>query len=409
MQRGVFFIVRCKEPPYSTPKAIKEDALSQKKELVILQVVPKLHVGGVERGTVDVACYLKSKGHTPLVVSAGGKLVHTLQKEGIEHFLFPVHKKNPLSLYHNAKLLSRLIKDYKVDIVHARSRAPAWSAYWACKRMKVPLVTTFHGTYNFGNVIKKKYNAIMTYGRRVIAPSQFIKRHIKENYKKNHCGKISVIPRGVDLNIFDSQKIEEGRLSRLIKRFNLPVDKKIILLPGRITRWKGHQVLLEALLPLKGRDDFICIFLGSVSEKNQSYLHELLDFIEKNGLNQKVRILEEHDDMPAFYKLAHVTVSASTDPEAFGRVMAEAGALGCLVIASDHGGAQEILEQEKTGWLFPPGDAEALSSHLEKVLSMPMDQYSRMSADGVMRIRSHFSNEQMFQKTLRVYRGALKD
>lgn len=162
MQRGVFFIVRCKEPPYSTPKAIKEDALSQKKELVILQVVPKLHVGGVERGTVDVACYLKSKGHTPLVVSAGGKLVHTLQKEGIEHFLFPVHKKNPLSLYHNAKLLSRLIKDYKVDIVHARSRAPAWSAYWACKRMKVPLVTTFHGTYNFGNVIKKKYNAIMT-------------------------------------------------------------------------------------------------------------------------------------------------------------------------------------------------------------------------------------------------------
>lgn len=380
----------------------------RKKPLTILQILPSLNLGGVERGTVDVAKFLKQQGHKAMVASAGGQLCSVLLKNGIEHINLPVNNKNPLSLWLNAIRIARIIRHYKVDIVHARSRAPAWSAYWACKKTNTPFVTTFHGTYNFSNNFKKKYNEVMTYGWKVIAPSQFIKKHILENYPLKDAKKIIVIPRGVSANFFLSEEFKDLRLKGIFEQFHLPLDKKIILLPGRITRWKGHQVLLEALTFLKEREDFFCIFLGPVGKKNSNYVDELKKFMKENNLRSKVSILEESDDIISFYKLAHVVVSPSTDPEAFGRVMAEAGALGKPVIASDHGGAQEIIIHEKTGWLFPSGDAEKLAEYLKEVLSCGIRDYKKMSKAAREHIQTHFTNDTMVSKTLKVYESLLK-
>ena len=361
----------------------------------------------MERGTIDVAKFLKQKGHTPIVVSAGGKLCYILQKENIEHITLPVDRKSPIALWVNNFRLRRVIKKHKVDVVHARSRAPAWSAYWACKATKIPFLTTFHGTYNFSNALKRYYNAVMTYGWEVIAPSKFIKKHIRQNYLDD-VKKVTVIPRGVHMEVFNPELVSTARLKRISNQFQIPLDKKIILLPGRITRWKGHHVLLEALSLLKERDDYCCVFLGAVNQKNQGYYDELLAFIEKHQLFNKVKILEENDDMPSFYKMAHVVISASTDPEAFGRVMSEAGALGTPVIASNHGGAQEIIAHGETGWLFPPEDAEKLAEHLKDVLSLSPTRYKSMGKKAMARIQQYFTNDQMMAKTLLVYRSVCK-
>lgn len=375
-----------------------------KKPLKILQILPRLDTGGVERGTIDVAHFLKDKGHHPLVISAGGRLCYSLERFDIEHITLPVDTKNPFRIWWNHFKIARVIRQHQVDIVHARSRAPAWSSYFACKKTGTSFVTTFHGTYNFSNGIKKAYNAVMTYGKKVIAPSQFIKNHIKEHYLKN-TKKVTVVSRGVHMEKFDPALVDTARLKRISSQFQIPLDKKIILLPGRITRWKGHHVLLEALTYLKERDDFICLFLGSIHPKNRGYYEELQAFIEANDLTEKVQILQENDDMPSFYKMAHVVVSASIDPEAFGRIMSEAGALGTPVIASDHGGAQEIIAPKETGWLYAPGDSETLAGHLDHVLSMPLTQYKTMSRKAVDRVRMYFTNDQMMQKTLSVYQS----
>jgi glycosyltransferase involved in cell wall biosynthesis len=376
--------------------------------LTVLQIIPRLNTGGVERGTVDVAKFLKNEGHRPLVISAGGKLCDALRRAEVEHVILPVDKKNPFTLLLNAIRLRRIIKKYKVDIVHARSRAPAWSAYLACKWTKTPFLTTFHGAYNFSNSWKKRYNEVMTYGSKVIAPSQFIKKHILENYSSKTSKDIIVIPRGVSMSLFNPDCVSPGHLNGIFEQFHLPLDKKIILLPGRITRWKGHLVLLQALTLLKGRDDFFCVFLGSVANKNSSYYEEITTFIQDNDLGARISIIEENEDIASFYKLAHVVVSASTDPEAFGRVMAEAGAIGRPVIASDHGGAQEIIVHGKTGWLFPSGDASTLATYLREVLSYGIRQHKAMGAEAVAHVQANFTNEAMASKTLKVYESLLK-
>jgi glycosyltransferase involved in cell wall biosynthesis len=383
--------------------------LSRSKEvLTVLQVIPRLNTGGVERGAVDIAKFLKDAGHRPLVVSAGGKLCDALRRATIEHVTLPVDKKNPFTIFLNAIRLFRIIKKYKVNIVHARSRAPAWSAWLACKWAKTPFLTTFHGTYNFTNAWKKGYNKVMTYGFKVIAPSQFIKKHILENYPSKTAKDIIVIPRGVNMSLFHPECVSSGHLNSIFEEFQLPLDKKIILLPGRITRWKGHFVLLEALTLLKDRDDFFCIFLGSVNNKNSKYYEELVTFVQDQELGARVSIIEESEDIASFYKLAHVVVSASTDPEAFGRVMAEAGALEKPVIASDHGGAQEIVVHGKTGWLFPSGDAAMLAKYLREALSQGIRQHKAMGAEALAHVKANFTNEKMASKTLKVYESLLK-
>ena len=370
--------------------------------LTILQVIPKLQTGGVERGAVDVACFLKQQGHIPLVVSAGGKLLAVLRRHKIPHVTLPVDSKNPFVVAFNAFRIARLIRKHHVNIVHARSRAPAWSAYWACQRTKCAFLTTFHGTYNFKGRLKQKYNAVMTYGKKVIAPSQFIKDHILNHYPFRDPRRILVVPRGVDAAVFNAFPLEVGRLKELFDHYRLPFDKKMILMPGRITRWKGHQVLLEAVTRLK-RDDFAVVFLGATHKKNKGYYQELQTSIVDRNLGSRVFLIDETDDIAAFYKMAYGVVSASTDPEAFGRVMAEAGAVGRPIIASDHGGAREIVVPGKTGWLFPSGNSDKLAECLDKLLSLSFAAYKTMSKTATDHIQKNFSNEQMLAKTLTVY------
>lgn len=373
---------------------------------VVMQVLPSLVTGGVERGTVDVAGAVVAAGGTAIVVSAGGPMVHELERVGAQHVALPVDSKNPMVMRRNVGRLAALIEAHDVDIVHARSRAPAWSALAAARRTGRPFVTTFHGTYGAGNMAKRRYNAVMTKGDRIIAISEFIADHIRTVYKVAPA-RIRVIHRGVDLALFDPEKVPPARLIQLAREWRLPDGAQVALLPGRLTRWKGQTVFLEALAKL-GRDDICAVVLGS-DQGRTGYSEELARLVEKLGLEHVVRFVEQCRDMPAAYMLADVVVSASTDPEAFGRVITEAQAMGKPVIASDHGGARETVLEGQTGWLVPPGDAEALARALGHALSLPQMDYKRMSAMAMTTVRNHFAKSAMCAATLALYREVLAE
>jgi glycosyltransferase involved in cell wall biosynthesis len=372
----------------------------------ILQVLPALGAGGgVERGTIEIAQAIVNAGGRALVASAGGNRAHEVKRVGAEHIELPLHSKNPFVMYGNVGRLQRVIRDYKVDIVHARSRAPAWSAYYAAKRTGVPFMTTFHGTYNAGNALKRRYNSIMTRGERVIAISRFIGGHLHQNYGVP-AGRIRIIHRGVNLDRFDPAKVTAERVAALANQWRLGDGLPVIMLPGRLTRWKGQTMLIEAIRNL-GRSDIRCLLVGS-DQGRSDYRHELETRVQQLGLGGVVRIVDHCDDMPAAYMLTDVVVSASTDPEAFGRVVVEAQALGRPVIASDHGGARETVIEGETGWLFPPGDVEALTRALDKVLSLPDETRAVLAARAIQNVRENFSQESMCTKTLDVYNEVLR-
>ncbi|MCH8238307.1 MAG: glycosyltransferase family 4 protein, partial [Proteobacteria bacterium] len=325
----------------------------------ILQVLPALGVaGGVERGTVEIAQAIVAKGGRSLVVSSGGARTHELKRVHAEHIELPVHSKNPFVIYANIDRLARIIAAEKVDIVHARSRAPAWSAYYAAKRQGVPFMTTFHGTYGASNNLKRRYNSVMTRGERVIAISRFIGGHLHQNYGVP-ANKIRIIHRGVNLDRFDPSKVTAERVAALANDWRLEDGLPVVMLPGRLTRWKGQAMFIEAIGNL-ARRDIRCLVVGG-DQGRTDYRQELENLVNKKGLGEIVRIVDHCDDMPAAYMLTDVVVSASTDPEAFGRIVVEAQALGRPVVASDHGGARETVIEGETGWLFPPGDVTALT------------------------------------------------
>jgi len=373
---------------------------------VVLQVLPSLVTGGVERGTVDVAGAIVADGGAAIVASAGGPMVHELERVGARHVTLPVDSKNPLVMRRNVGRLAALIEAHGVDLVHARSRAPAWSALAAARRTKRPFITTFHGTYGAGNLLKRRYNAIMTRGDRVIAISEFIADHIRSVYKIDP-ERIRVIHRGVDLAIYDPQKVSPARLIQLAREWRLPDGAQVVVMPGRLTRWKGQTVFLEALAKL-GRDDICAVVLGS-DQGRTAYSDELSRLVEKLGLAHVVRFVEQCRDMPAAYMLADVVVSASTDPEGFGRVVTEAQAMGKPVIATDHGGARETVLEGQTGWLVPPGDPAALAEALGRALSLPQMDYRRMSALATATVRRSFDKSAMCAATLAVYREVLAE
>lgn len=373
---------------------------------VVLQVLPSLVTGGVERGAVDVAGAVVASGGTAIVVSAGGPMVHELERLGARHIVLPVDSKNPLVMRRNVGRLAALIEAHNVDLVHARSRAPAWSALAAARRTGRPFVTTFHGTYGAGNLLKRHYNAVMTKGTRIIAISEFIAEHIRSIYKVDP-ERIRVIHRGVDLALFDPQKVPPARLIQLAREWRLPDGAQVVMLPGRLTRWKGQTVFLEALAKL-GRDDICAVVLGS-DQGRTGYSDELSRMVERLGLAHIVRFVEQCRDMPAAYMLADVVVSASTDPEAFGRVVTEAQAMGKPVIASDHGGARETVLEGQTGWLVPPGDPAALAEAIGRALSLPQMDYRRMSALAIATVRHNFTKTAMCAATLAVYREVLAE
>lgn len=373
----------------------------------VLQILPALGgSGGVERGTVEIAGAITAAGGRALVASEGGLLVHDLTRVHAEHILLPVASKNPVVMYRNIRRIADLIRQERVDVVHVRSRAPAWSAFFACQRTKVPFVTTFHGTYSIGNWLKRKYNSIMTKGERVIAISAFIGGHIRRHYGVP-VEKIRIIHRGVDLERFDPEKVSAERVIKLANDWRLPDGIPIVMLPGRLTRWKGQLVLIEAIANM-ARKDIRCLLVGS-DQGREDYRRELENRIMQHGLEEVIRIVDHCDDMPAAYKLTDLVVSASTDPEAFGRIVCEAQAMGRPVIATDHGGAKETVIPDVTGWLTPPGDADALAAAIHKGLSLNGPARNQLADIAIDHVRKNFSKTQMCDKTLDVYNEVLAE
>lgn len=378
---------------------------------VVLQVLPRLATGGVERGTIEIAQALTAAGWTAIVASEGGQMVRELDRIGAEHVTLPLATKNPLTIRRNGEALAALIRDKGVSLVHARSRAPAYSARQAARACGVPFVTTFHGTYTLGPLgLKRRYNAIMAQGDRVIAISQFIKRHILAEYALV-CGidesRIRVIPRGVDFGRFDPDKVSPERMIQLARRWRLADDEPVIALPGRLTRWKGQLLLIDALAKLKDLR-FRALLIGS-DQGRESYRVEVEEAARAAGLGDRVLVAGDCNDMPAAYMISDVVVSASTDPEAFGRVAAEGQAMGRPVLAPRHGAAPEIIRDGDTGWLFVPGNADSLAQVLRAALSLTQEERHALAQRATADMRERFSTDAMCAATLAVYRELLPE
>ncbi len=370
------------------------------KSYSVLQVLPHLNSGGLVSGAVEISEALQKTGMNSFVASAGGRREREITKAGGKVINFSLGSKNPIIMLLNVYKLSRIIKKYKINIIHARSRAPAWSAYFAAKKMGIPFVTTFHGTYSIQNKLKKKYNSIMVKSDKVIAISRFINNHILSNYNIDK-DKIVTIHRGINIERFNYLKVADERLISLLNIFNIPEDSFVVLLPGRITRWKGHILLIEAIFKLQ-RSDIICLFVGDSQGRNKYYA-ELEKILDKFKLKNNFRIIPNQSDMATIYKLADVVVSSSLDPEAFGRVIVEAQAMGRPTISANHGGGSEIIIDGLTGWLFKPGDADDLSDKINKALSLNKDNRDKLAINAIKRAKLNFNNETMCAKTLQVY------
>jgi glycosyltransferase involved in cell wall biosynthesis len=342
---------------------------------VVLQVLPSLITGGVERGTVEVAQAIAEAQATALVASAGGPLVRQIERAGGSHITLPLTTKSPFGIWHNAAALEAVIRDHKVSLVHARSRAPAWSAWLACQRTGVPFVTTYHGTYGEGVPFKRFYNGVMARGRIVIAASHFIADLVAARHRVDPA-RIRVIPRGVDPAVFDPAAVAGNRVAKLAADWRLPDGVRTVVLPGRLTAWKGHAVLLNAIAKLN-RPDVMCVLVGSHQGRHR-YATDLERQAMRLGIGDRLRLVGPCDDMPAAMALSDVVVHASTQPEAFGRVVIEAQAMGRPVIASDLGGPIETVRHGETGWRVKPGDAEALAAAIAVALDLDPDARSAL-------------------------------
>lgn len=387
------------------PQPIKASKPPGAMRPTVLQVLPALGPGGAERGAVEISVAVARAGGKALVASAGGPLERVLQRAGAIHVSLPVHRRNPLTIYRNAARLAELVRAHDVDIVHARSRAPAWSALLAARRTGRHFVTTYHGTYNANGPIKRLYNSVMVRGDRVIAISEFIAEHIRKTYKLDG-QRLRVINRGVDLEAFDPARVSPARLVQMTERLKLPEDQPMVLLPGRLTRWKGQTVFIEALARLGRRD--ICAVLMGDDQGRRGYRRELVNLVHRHDLESVVRFVDHCDDMPAAMMLADVVVSASTDPEAFGRVLPEAQAMGRPVIGTAHGAAPATVLAGETGWLVPPRDVPALTGALAEALALAPETRQRMAARAIEHARANFSLEGMCTRTLAVYEELMR-
>lgn len=373
---------------------------------VILQVLPRLESGGVERGTIEITEAIRAAGMKPMVVSAGGPLTPHITHAGGEHITLPVDSKNPFTIRANARKLAKLIRTKGVDLIHARSRAPAWSAYFAAKRTGIPFVTTWHGIYGTEGMFKKDYNAVMLKSDITIAVSKFVEEHIIREYKADP-KKIRLIHRGADLKTFSTDMMIPARIAELTKTWRLPEENvPIILCPARISRIKGQDVLVEALAEIKDLK-FLCILAGS-DTGHEEFSEKLKKRIVELGLEGKVRIVNPTACMTEAYMLSEIVVLPSTKPESFGRVSTEAQAMGRVVIASDHGGVRETLVPNETGYLVWPNDPKALGDALRFALNRDEKTVAAMSNFAIKHVREHFSADIMKQKTIAVYRELLK-
>lgn len=379
--------------------------MTNKSSLTIMQLVPTMNSGGIERGTIEIADAIVKQGYKSIVVTKGGILESKLTRQGSKVINIDVAAKNPFKIWRNISKLVKIIETEKVDIVHARSRVPAWSAYYACLKTKAKFLTTFHGVYSGKSFLKKKYNSIMTKADLIISISEFISDHMIKNYGVDK-KKIRKIHRGVDLSLFDEKKVSIDQVVKYTKQLNIPEDKFLILLPGRLSRWKGQEVLIEALAQIK-EEDFFCLILGDKS-KSPKFVKSLEKLIAKNELSDRVCIYDNVQDVLNLYHISNTVISTSTRPEAFGRVMVEAGAMGKIMIATNHGGAQETVINEKTGFLIEPNNSKLLAERIKEVIKLNKTQRAKIGKAAKKHVNENFSIDLMKQKTIDVYKELQK-
>jgi glycosyltransferase involved in cell wall biosynthesis len=361
----------------------------------ILQVLPRLVSGGVERGTIEIAEAIARAGHVSLVASAGGPMAEELPRVGAEHVTLPLATKSPLAIWRNAALLAELARARNVALIHARSRAPAWSAWLAARRARCHFVTTYHGAYSEGAPFKRLYNSVMARGERVIAISGFIADLVEQRHLPDS-DIIRIIPRGADLRRFDPALVPPAQAAALRAVWDVPPDAPLLLLPARLSRWKGQAVLVDAMARVP--PPAVAVLAGEGAMRD-----ELTAMVAARGLGRRVVLAGEVADMPAAYAAADLVIHASTEPEAFGRTVVEAGAMARPVIASDLGAPRETVSAPVTGWLVPPGDPAALAAAITRALALAPDARAAMGAAAREWVLSRFTTDAMQRATLAVY------
>jgi|TARA_B110001452_G_scaffold247782_1_gene234074 glycosyltransferase involved in cell wall biosynthesis len=380
-------------------------------KIKVLQVIPKLGYGGAETGCYDVAHYLAEKDCGSFIATSGGELLKYIQKKKVKIFRLPVHSKNPILIFFNAIILSLLILINNINIVHARSRAPAWSCYIACLITRANFITTFHGTYNFKSNLKKLYNSVMLKSKLTIAGSNFIFNHISENYSEylNKKKKLRVIFRGINIDYFNKKNISILKQEKIKKEWELLPDKFTIIMPGRLTYWKGQEKLIEALNILiedYGNNNFQAVILGSDQGRNV-YKKKLLSLVQRYRLGKKIKFINHCKEMPLAYSIADVVVSASIEPEAFGRVSVESQAMEKPIIASDLGGSKETILKGKSGFLYKHDDPRQLAKILGAIMELDQDSLNSIGNEGRKNVTKKFDVEVMCDSTLREYKKLL--
>ncbi len=374
----------------------------------VLQVIPKLGYGGAETGCYDIAHYLPENGCKSFIATSGGELIKFIDKKKVKLIRLPVQSKNPLIIFFNTIVLIFIIILNNISIVHARSRAPAWACFFATKITKRKFVTTFHGTYNFKSKIKKFYNSVMVRSNLVIAGSNFIFSHIKNNYSDylNINNKLLVIFRGINVDYFDPSTKTEAEENQLKKNWGIQENKKIILLPGRLTSWKGQELFLEAINLVNiqlGYEAFYAVILGS-DQGRDLYKKKLIRLSEQYRMSKQVKFINHCKDMSLAYKVSNIVVSSSIEPEAFGRVAVEAQSMEKLIIASNIGGSNETVIDEKTGFLFKSGDAKSLSEKILKALNLDEITIKSLGIEGRKNVVNKFNVEKMCFSTYSEYK-----
>ncbi|ATC32676.1 glycosyl transferase [Caulobacter vibrioides] len=375
----------------------------------LLQVTPELETGGAEQTTIDVARAVVAQGGKALVATRGGRMAARLEADGARLAQMPAQSKNPLIMLGNAARLIDLIRREKVSLVHARSRAPAFSALWAAHATKVPFVATYHGVYNAKSGLKRWYNAVMTKGAVVIANSEYTREHVIREHGVA-ADKVVAIPRGVDLSRFEPDVVSADRIEALRQAWGLAPDERRlkVLLAGRLTRWKGQGLLVQAMALLKARrQDKVLLLLAGDDQGRKGYRAELEAAIAQAGLQDAVKLVGHCDDMPAAYLLADLAIAPSLEPEAFGRTAVEPQVMGRPVMAADHGATRETVVPGKTGWLVTPGDAEAWATALLEAADLGASARQSMGQAARLRARRLYSVDAMCEATLKVYARVL--
>ena len=374
----------------------------------VLQVIPKLGFGGAETGCYDIAHYLPENDCQSYIVTSGGELIKFVDKKKVKLIRLPVQSKNPLLIFVNAIILIGIILFYNISIVHARSRAPAWSCLLATKLTGRKFVTTFHGTYKFIGKFKKLYNSVMVRSDLIIAGSNFIFSHIKENYSEylKSKKKFLVIFRGINVDYYDQSTILETDEKKLLKKWEITKEKKIILMPGRLTSWKGQELLIEAINLTKielGYEAFNVVILGS-DQGRKLYRKKLIRMIEQYRLTNQIKLIDNCKNMALAYKVSDIVISASIEPEAFGRVAVETQSMEKLIIASNIGGSNETIINGKTGFLFESGDPVSLSKQIIRAITMDDHSLGLIGKEGRKNIIKKFNVEKMCFSTYSEYK-----